>query len=84
MNNNTPIIEYKRKKNREPIGVVLALSPTEIGWAMCSKHDTFSKERGKEIAFGRAVSPRKQHVPPALQGVYNRVKERAEYRENIN
>lgn len=65
------VIRYKRKDDNSPVGVVVALSPTEIGWAMCSKKDCFSKNLGKTIAIGRALhSSRSQKVPQSLQSTY--------------
>lgn len=38
-----------------PIATIVALSPEQIGVAVCSKHDNFSKKRGTQIATDRAI-----------------------------
>lgn len=53
------MIEYHRvKKNRRPIGVLVAIpvNDTEVryGYSLCNKHDVFSKDKGKTIALSRA------------------------------
>ena len=50
------LISYVRNPdNNERIGVIVAISVDNIGWSQCNKKDKFDKERGKEIALGRAM-----------------------------
>jgi hypothetical protein len=51
--------QYVRDKNRNPIGVLVAIydSPNDtnyIGYSFCNPRDQFSKVKGTEIALGRA------------------------------
>jgi len=41
-------------QTNQPIGVVVALSSTQIGWSQCCPKDKWNKKRGLEIAIGRA------------------------------
>lgn len=50
------LIQYHRLKNGTPKGVLVAIGPGEIGWALCGHDDTFKKSIGLGIALGRAVS----------------------------
>ena len=59
------LISYVRNPdNNERIGVIVAISVDNIGWSQCNKKDKFDKERGKEIALGRAMYGTKKK--PAL------------------
>lgn len=61
-NNSIPpytLITYSRDKNRNPIGVLVAIKTGDngefnIGYAQCRKGDRFSKKLGLNIAIGRA------------------------------
>jgi len=46
-----------------PIGCIVALSPTQIGWSICCPKDQFIKERGKAIAIGRAEKNHHSKIP---------------------
>ena len=48
------IIRYLRDEENNPYGVVVATSPANIGWSMCSDKDRWSKQLAKQIALGRA------------------------------
>ncbi len=49
------LIEYARKNGRK-VGVVVALSKEEIGWAKCRVNlDRFDKQLGIDIAKKRAI-----------------------------
>ena len=49
------IFQYKRNAKNQLQGVVLAIGPEIMGWALCSKHDIFNKETGVRIALRRAL-----------------------------
>lgn len=55
---NKVILEYYRDSKGNPQGVVVAIGPGILGWSLCSKFDTFTKEQGKNIALHRAVKAR--------------------------
>ncbi len=48
------IIRYLRDAQNNPYGVVVATSPDNIGWSMCSDKDRWSRQLAKQIAIGRA------------------------------
>ena len=48
------LIEYVRKHGRK-VGVIVAVSKEEIGWAKCRNLDRFDKFAGREIAHIRAI-----------------------------
>jgi len=52
------LIKYIREKadkgKGKPIGVIVALDKNKIGWSLCSKKDSWSKDLGIKIAKGRA------------------------------
>lgn len=50
------LVEYKRNKKGNPIGVVVAIGADQLGWSLCNKKDTFSKAYGMNIALRRAIS----------------------------
>lgn len=55
------LISYTRKKNGDPIGVLVARKHGNngnfnIGYAQCRKGDKFSKKMGLKIALGRCES----------------------------
>lgn len=52
------LISYSRKKNGDPVGVLVAKKIGKngdftIGYAQCRKGDKFSKKMGLKIALGR-------------------------------
>jgi len=51
---DTMIFEYVRNAKGKKIGVVVALSPYQIGYSLCKKCDKFDPELGMRIARGRA------------------------------
>ena len=52
------LIQYIRNKNNQPIGVVVAVDKYKVGYSLCKKGDRFDKQRGFEIAVGRANNVR--------------------------
>ena len=50
------LVKYVRNKKNQRVGVVVAVSATQIGWSTCNfkMGDRFDKKRGREIAIGRA------------------------------
>jgi hypothetical protein len=44
----------KINKDKFPVGVVIAIGPSVMGWALCDKKDKFNKEKALELALGRA------------------------------
>lgn len=56
-----PYIDYtklgpvaKINEIKTAIGVVVAIGPSVMGWALCDKKDTFNKEKALELALLRA------------------------------
>ena len=49
------LIEYVRNKNREPIGVVVALGKNQVGWSRKHNLDKWNREKALRIARGRAI-----------------------------
>lgn len=50
-------IQYVRKPDRNPIGVVAAIvdgDRADIGWSYCCPLDKFDKKKARTIAVGRA------------------------------
>lgn len=52
------LVAYVRDPKRQDrfIGCVVAVGAEAVGWSQCCSRDTFSKELGKRIATGRALS----------------------------
>lgn len=51
------IIQYIRNNKGKPLGILVATKDDKgfsIGYSLCNKRDRFDKERGLDIAFGRA------------------------------
>lgn len=79
--------EYYRKDNGNLKGVVMAIDKGVYGWAMCSPEDQFSKERGLNIAYNRALKAREldeeekilyySTIPRSLHYLFNKIEERA-------
>lgn len=53
---NKVLVEYERDSKRVPKGIVVAIGPGILGWALCNKKDTFNKAQGLHIALNRALS----------------------------
>lgn len=53
---NKVLVEYERDSNRVPKGIVVAIAPGIVGWALCNKKDTFNKAHGLNIALRRALA----------------------------
>lgn len=81
------LIEYKRKSRRRPYGVVVAIDRNIIGWSICHKNDTFTKEDALRIALERAqaaqllsIEDREksyEEFPTSLLSIYQKMKERS-------
>lgn len=58
------ILQYVRDKKRRRVGVVVALSPTQIGWSRYSKKEKrkFDPEEALAIAKGRALKTLKRDI----------------------
>lgn len=79
--------EYYRKDNGSLKGVVMAIDKGVYGWAMCSPEDIFSKERGLNIAYNRALKAKELSeeerteyysiIPRSLHSLFNKIEERA-------
>ena len=79
--------EYYRKDNGNLKGVVMAIGKGIYGWAMCDPKDQFSKERGLNIAYNRALKAREldeeerieyySTIPHSLHSLFNKIEERA-------
>ena len=48
------LVKHLRDGYRKPYATLVALSPSQIGLAICCPKDKFSKEMGRRIAEGRA------------------------------
>ena len=81
------LVEYLRNENKVPRGVVVAVGPNAIGYAMCHKKDVFNRKLGLAIAYDRALAlsadefnhrfgTMKRLAP--LQSVVDSVRERAQ------
>lgn len=79
--------EYYRKDNGNLKGVVMAIDKGVYGWSMCDPKDQFSKERGLNIAYNRALKAREldeeerieyySTIPRSLHSLFNKIEERA-------
>lgn len=79
--------EYYRKDDGKLKGVVMAIDKGVYGWAMCNPEDRFSKERGLNIAYNRALKAREldeeertlyySTIPRSLHSLFNKIEERA-------
>jgi hypothetical protein len=84
---NKMFYEYYRKDNGNLKGVVMAIGKGIYGWSMCDPKDQFSKERGLNIAYNRALKARELNeeerakyystIPHSLRSLFNKVEERA-------
>ncbi len=79
--------EYYRKDNGNLKGVVMAMGKGIYGWSMCDPKDQFSKERGLNIAYNRALKASEldeeerteyySTIPRSLHSLFNKIEERA-------
>lgn len=53
--NQNVLIEYKRNKQNQPVGVMVAIGRHALGWSLCSPNDKFDKHLGLHIALHRAA-----------------------------
>ena len=79
------LIQYVRNRKNQRVGVVLATTAMfegkvqiGIGWSMAkTKMDTFDKERGLQIARGRAKEGTSTQVPRSIDPLYRQMINRA-------
>ena len=74
----TPYIDYtklgpvaKINKVKKPIGIVIAIGPSILGWSLCNKLDVFDKEEAMKLALIRAELI--EYLDPSedlLEGLY--------------
>lgn len=65
-----PLIQYIKDSKQKRIGVMYAYKDDKnikIGWSKCNKLDRFNRERGLEIAIGRAVEGSEVAQPRAVR-----------------
>jgi hypothetical protein len=65
---NKMIVQYVRDLNRNPVGVVVAIGPDQVGWSVCHPKDRFDKVRGLNIAIGRAQAGKEGPIPSRKLG----------------
>jgi hypothetical protein len=73
------LVQYKRDKNRNPVGVVVARmvdGQVRYGFSLCRKGDRFNKARALEIALGR-VDAEVTICPNSLEQTFDIVVDRA-------
>lgn len=72
------IFQYVRNRQNQRVGIVVACSKEQVGWSACKKGDRFNKERGMEIAIGRASVGSEVKPPLYVSFTLEIMKERAE------
>jgi hypothetical protein len=70
---NTKLVSYLRDEDRNPVGVMVAIGPNQIGWAFCNKKDRFNKKLGVKIALNRANVGTNHQVPIRWQGEFEKL-----------
>lgn len=70
------LIEYVRQNGRA-VGVVVAVEKGATGWSKCCKRDVFNKERGLQIARGRALAGSNTKPPTIIIPYLNKMQDRA-------
>lgn len=82
------LVEYKRDYRRFPKGVVVAIGPGMVGWALRNKKDKFDKKLGLNIALKRALKMKGlneeesvqyvlDHLPRSLEDMFDEMVERS-------
>ncbi len=61
------LVQYVRNRKNQKIGVVVATDKERLGWSLCCKTDRFDKERGLQIAIGRATKFEMKHLDSMYQ-----------------
>jgi hypothetical protein len=56
-------LRYQKAGHMHPCGVIVAESPTNIGWSLCAVNDQFSYKRARTIAIGR-LKKHPKRLPP--------------------
>lgn len=75
---NKVLIQYKRRKNGHPMGVVVAIDANKIGWSMCHKDDKWDREKALHIATSRAISSTSlTKVPHTMRELVNKMTEKS-------
>lgn len=82
----TKVVEGKKVK-AAPVGVLLADAvpnadgisfDIKVGWSLCNKHDTFSREAGLSLAARRMIKNRCDNVPDSMKDELKKFQERCE------
>ena len=76
------IKKYIRNKKGNPRGVLIAFWDPElkfarIGWSLCCKRDTFTKERAMDIAINRCYHW-KREIPHSIAAEFKEFEQRCE------
>lgn len=65
------LVRYIRDISNRPVACVVAVGPGLVGWSKCHKNDSFSKQRAREIAAGRAANGSDEPIPCGRILVYD-------------
>lgn len=72
------LVSYVRDKNRNRIGVVVAIDRDKIGWSLCHIGlDRFNKDFGLKIATGRARRGKMVNIPQTVKSTFDKMENRA-------
>ena len=77
------LVKYLRDDNKVPLGCVVATKDDDrgiiTGWSYCHRLDSFSRERARTVAIGRALKGKSGHsMPPVLGPMVEDIRVRAE------
>jgi len=81
--NKTPfLMQYVKNNKHQKIGVIVAVSPDQVGWSKChtSIGDKFVKGTGIRIALKRALLNRKHtkdNIPSSIKPFFERMEKSA-------
>ena len=77
---NTLITYTRNPRNNQLNGCVVAVGDCDtgfrVGWSLCRKNDTFSKETARNIAIARACKGSVVPIPFSLHTEYDAMVER--------
>jgi hypothetical protein len=74
------VAKYLRDKNKNPIGLVVAMKVNDrvsIGWSLTHKNDKYDKNKAWATAMGRAATGTKAILPYRLNAIYCEIIDRA-------
>ena len=71
------LIKYVRDNKRRPIGVVVAVGATKVGWSKCHRADDWDKKMGLKIAIGRAYHPKDIPAPYCMRPEVDQMEQRS-------